>query len=157
MAKLMATLTDIMTDEVVYVLPTESVTQAAREMKDLNVGIIPICDEEQRLLGVVTDRDIVLRVVAEGRNADDTKVEEVATMDPIAGQPGWDVSEAIDLMSRYQIRRLPVVEGGKLVGIVSLGDISVEADRAGAGDALEHISAPSMPRKGAIGESEHTT
>ncbi|MGH2543677.1 MAG: CBS domain-containing protein [Ardenticatenaceae bacterium] len=152
----MPTLSEIMTSEVVYLLPDESVTKAAREMKQLNVGVIPVCDQEQRVLGVVTDRDIVLRVVAEGRNPDETRIRDIATMDPIAGQPSWDVAEAIDLMSRNQIRRLPIVEDGKLIGIVSLGDISVRANQMGAGTALEQISEPSMPRRGAIDETDQT-
>lgn len=147
---------DVMTDEVVYLLPHESAGQAAREMKKLNVGIIPICDEQQRLLGVVTDRDIVLRVVAEGRDADATLLGDIATMDPIAGQRDWDVSAAVELMRQYQIRRLPVVEGGRLVGILSIGDIAVHVSPAEASEALEEISQPAMPRKSAVTEAEHT-
>ncbi len=152
----MQTLADVMTDEVLYLLPSDSAAKAAREMKTLNVGIIPICDDNQRLLGVVTDRDIVLRVVAEGRNPDEVTLDEIATMDPIAGQRGWSLADALDLMSRNQIRRLPVVEDGRLVGIVSIGDIAVQASSTDTGATLEEISKPAMPRKGAIDEGDHT-
>jgi CBS domain-containing protein len=122
----------------------------------LNVGIIPICDEEQRLLGVVTDRDIVLRVVAEGLDPAEVRLEDIATMDPVAGQRDWSVADAITMMSEYQIRRLPIVEEGRLVGIVSIGDISVQGDQIEAGGALEEISKPAMPRKAALDSTDQT-
>jgi CBS domain-containing protein len=147
-------LADVMTDEVLYLLPEDTVARAAQEMKSLDVGVIPICDEERRLLGVITDRDIVLRVVAEGRQANEVRLEEVATMDPVSGLREWTVEEAVDLMGRYQIRRLPIVENGVLIGIVSLGDIAVTRERA-AGDALEEISRPSVPRRGGLDAKEH--
>ena len=153
----MPTLGDIMTDEVVYMLPDENVREAAREMKKLNVGIIPVCDDNQRLLGVITDRDIVVRVVAEGRNPDDTQLMDIATTDPISGQRDWDLPAATELMSRYQVRRLPVVEDGRLIGIVSLGDIAVQAAGLDTSATLGEISEPAMPRKGQIDSSDHTT
>ncbi|MCB0075994.1 MAG: CBS domain-containing protein [Anaerolineales bacterium] len=140
-------LADVMTDEVFFLTPTDSVQQAAAAMRDLNVGIVPICDDEQRLLAVVTDRDLALRVLAEGKDGS-TPLDEVASADPVAGQKEWEVSSAIEIMSEKQIRRLPVVEGGKLIGIVSLGDISVHGTTSGAGAALEEISRPAMPRRG---------
>ncbi|MBA3530486.1 MAG: CBS domain-containing protein [Ardenticatenales bacterium] len=152
----MRTLAEVMTDEVLYLLPTDSVLKAAQEMKKLNVGIIPICDGEQRLLGVITDRDIVLRVVAEGDSPDKVKLQDIASMDPISGQRDWRVADAVDLMSRNQIRRLPIVEQGRLVGIVSLGDIAVHDSEVAASVALEEISRPAMPRKGEMDEG-HTT
>lgn len=152
----MPSLADIMSDEVLYLHPSETVRRAAEEMKALNVGVIPICDDERRLLGLITDRDIVLRVVAEGRNAEQVALDEVASFDPIAGQSSWSLDDAAEIMSRYQIRRLPVVEAGKLIGIVSLGDIAVTRERA-AGSALEEISRPAMPRHGAIQEDDQTT
>lgn len=151
------TLRDIMTEEVVYLLPEHNAHDAARKMKQLNVGIIPICDNDKRLLGVVTDRDIVLRVVAEGRDPETTELQQCATMDPIAGQPEWDLQAAVAMMSEYQIRRLPIVEGGRLIGIVSLGDLAVEQpSEALSGAALEEISKPAAPRRGAVEQSDHT-
>lgn len=151
----MTTLADVMTDEVLYLLPSDTVQRAAEEMKALNVGVIPICDGERRLLGVVTDRDIVLRVVAEGRNGSSVSLEEAATLDPIAGQRDWSLEAAGEIMSRYQIRRLPIVEDGRLVGIVSLGDLAISREST-AGNALEEISRPSMPRHGAIEGDDQT-
>ena len=150
----MTTLADVMTDEVFYLTTSDTATRAAQAMRELNVGIIPICDDERRLLAVVTDRDLVLRVLAEDRGGD-TQLGEIATQDPIAGQKEWDVSSAIEIMSEEQIRRLPVVEDGKLVGIVSLGDISVQASQEGAGAALEEISKPAMPRKGKVDQGDY--
>ncbi len=152
----MQTLADVMTDEVLYLLPDATAAEAAREMKELDVGIIPICDDNKRLLGVVTDRDIVLRVVAEGKNPDQAKLQDIATMDPIAGQRDWSLADAIDLMSTNQIRRLPIVEDGKLIGMVSLGDIAVQGDEIYAGGALEEISKPARPRRGGIDEDDKT-
>lgn len=152
----MATLADVMTDEVLYLLPSESVRRAAEEMKALNVGVIPICDDDRRLIGLITDRDIVLRVVAEGKNPENVALDEVASFDPISGQKSWSLNEAGDIMSRYQIRRLPVVEDGRLIGIVSLGDIAVNKEST-AGSALEEISRPAMPRHGEMADSDQTT
>lgn len=144
----MTKLTEVMTNEVVYLLPTHNVYEAASLMKKLNVGIIPICDEKQHLLGVVTDRDIVLRVVAEGKNIHETYLIDIATRPPFIAQKDWDVSKVVDVMSQHQIRRLPIVEGERLVGLVSIGDIALHASAANASVALKGISQPALSQAG---------
>lgn len=149
----MKTLNEVMTDDVVYLRPNDTIRRAAEEMKRLNVGVIPICDDSRRLLGVITDRDIVVRAVAGGRGINDT-LDGFYTPDPVTGLRSWSVAEAVEMMSLQQIRRLPVVENGKLVGIVSLGDIAVEhGDEMVTGEALAEISQPAMPRQGEVAKA----
>jgi CBS domain-containing protein len=151
----MKTLKDVMTDEVVYLQPKDTLRRAAEEMKRLNVGVIPICDDSRRLLGVITDRDIVVRAVAAGHNGD-KPLEGLFTPDPVTGLRSWSVAEAAQIMSLQQIRRLPIVENGKLVGIVSLGDIAVEhGDEQVTGEALAEISQPAMPRQGGVEKAQN--
>lgn len=149
------TLESVMTDEVLYLTPQDSAYDAAREMAQLNVGIIPICTDDRRLLGVVTDRDLVVRVIAEKKDPADCDLASIATMDPIAAQKEWTLAAAVELMSQYQIRRLPVVEDGKLTGIVSIGDLAVHS-ATDTGGALEEISRPAMPRRAGVDEDDQT-
>jgi CBS domain-containing protein len=108
-------------------------------MKELNVGAIPVVDAEN-IVGMITDRDIVIRGVAE-KNPGSTKVEKIMSDQLITAQADMPVKQALQLMSKHQIRRLPVVEGEKLIGIVSLGDFAVdELSDEQAGDALTNIS-----------------
>lgn len=137
---------DIMTREVQTVTGSTDLLTVARHMRDLNVGVIPVVENGQ-LLGIITDRDIVIRAVAMGINAQAELVRDYMSPDPATVPPDLDVSAAAQLMAREQIRRLPVVEDGKLVGILSIGDVAVDAGRDQlAGDALEQISEPSEPR-----------
>ena len=145
-------LKDVMTNEVVYLLPHHKVFQAAHIMKSLNVGIIPICDEQQQLLGVVTDRDIVLRVVAEGKSPQDTCLIDIATKNVFVASPDWLASQAIDLMSQHQVRRLPIVQNNRLVGLVSIGDIAILAPAVDTSLALEEISQPALFRIDVAGD-----
>jgi CBS domain-containing protein len=115
--------------------------EAARIMKHEDVGIVPIV-EGDRLVGTVTDRDIALRVVAEGKDPQSTSVREIASTDLITVDPQQDLDEALRLMASHQVRRLPVVEGGKLVGIVAQADVAREADDKKTGDLVENISQP---------------
>jgi len=134
-------LKDIMTEEVECVRTGDTAQQAAQLMETHDVGSLPVC-EDGRVVGIVTDRDIALRFVAHGGRAD-SKVGDVMTRDPVFGQPDMDVHEAAKIMSEQQIRRLPVVEGGSLVGIVSLGDMSVQPElQDNAEWALQNISRP---------------
>ena len=120
------------------VSPGDSIQVAARIMKEEDVGVVPIVDNG-RTVGIVTDRDIVIRAVAEGGS--DRAVREIATTDIVFVKPDSSTREAEKLMSERQIRRLPVVENGRLVGIVSLGDIAVkEGKDSRTGDTLENIS-----------------
>jgi len=142
----MVKLDAVMTKEVVYLLPDHNALQAAHIMKTLNVGIIPICDEQQQLLGVVTDRDIVLRIVAEGKRAQETRLIDIATKNVFTAAPHWSIVQAINLMSQHQVRRLPVVEGKRLVGLVSIGDIAILAPAIDTSTVLEEISQPALFR-----------
>ena len=129
---------DVMTSNPRTVSPGDSIQVAARIMKEEDVGVVPIVDNG-RTVGIVTDRDIVIRAVAEGGS--DRAVREIATTDIVFVKPDSSTREAEKLMSERQIRRLPVVENGRLVGIISLGDIAVkEGKDSRTGDTLENIS-----------------
>lgn len=134
---------ELMTTDVDRVAPSSKITDAAKQMRDLNVGSLPVVDR-QEVVGIITDRDIAVRATADGINPDEVLVKEVMTANPITISPDQKVAEAADLMARHQVRRLPVVENGKLVGILSLGDVATEPDAADeAGSALSDISQPS--------------
>jgi CBS domain-containing protein len=130
---------EIMTTKVDFVTPADNIYEVAVKMKDDNVGVIPVCENDQ-LLGVITDRDIVIRGVA-GKRPGSTKVSDIMSSDLYTGTPEMSVEEVADLMAGKQIRRLPIVENNKLVGIVSLGDLSLaeESNRA-AGHTLSEVS-----------------
>ena len=135
-------LRDIMSREIASINSNDSIEKAAQLMKQLNVGSIPVCSQNS-VVGIVTDRDIALRSVASGQT-NQQSVSEVMTANPVVGTPDMDVHEAVRIMSDKQIRRLPVVENNSLVGIVSLGDISVEPKlQDNAETALKNISKPS--------------
>src|SRR4051794_27782668 len=134
---------DVMTTDVDTVNPSTKVGEAARQMRDTNVGSLPVVDR-QELVGIVTDRDITIRVAADGINADEVLVKEVMTADPVTVSPDQTVDEASAVMSQHQVRRLPVVDGGKLVGILALGDVATDpSSQDEAGEALTGISQPS--------------
>lgn len=132
---------DVMTTDVECCSLLDNIYEVAVKMRDLDVGAIPIVDNE-RLVGMVTDRDIVIRGIAE-KKPGSTKVEEIMSDDLITVSQDTSVQEAMRLMAEHQIRRLPVVEDGKLVGIVSLGDFAVRKNTdEQAGMALSEISEP---------------
>ncbi|WP_048601850.1 CBS domain-containing protein [Rubeoparvulum massiliense] len=135
----MRKLRDIMTKDIQYVTPQDNVYEAAVLMKDYNIGSVPIMDSD-RLIGVLTDRDIAVRCTA-SKKPGSTQVTDVMSRNVITGHPDMSVDEASKLMASYQIRRLPVVEQGRLVGYVALGDLAVHNDhRDEASDALSEIS-----------------
>lgn len=132
---------DIMSIDVACVSADDSVERAAQLMQQYDVGSIPVCTRQQ-VVGIVTDRDIALRSVAAGQDSAQT-VRDVMTYNPVVGSPQMDVADAARIMSEKQIRRLPVVENDRLVGIVALGDISVEPSLTEeAENALKNISQP---------------
>lgn len=138
-------LKDVMTRKVFTSDPNTSVKEVANKMKELNVGAIPVV-QGSKPVGIITDRDIVLRTVSEDKDPFRAKASDVMSVDLIFGTPDMDVDDAAALMSRYRIRRLPVVENDKLVGIVSLGDLAANPQLADeAGDALTDISHPIGP------------
>jgi CBS domain-containing protein len=141
-------LKDIITERVKVIAPDASLRDAARLMRDLDVGMIPVCDGE-RLVGTITDRDIAVRAVAAGRDPNQTLVRDAKTDDVIYCFEDQEVEEAARLMNERQVRRLPVLSREKrLVGIVSLGDLAVRTDQASmAGKTLEGVSEPSHPAR----------
>lgn len=130
---------DVMSQHMITVTKQDNVFEIAMKMKENNVGIIPVVDGK-KLIGVVTDRDLVVRGYAEKRSGSAT-VEEVISDQVYTISPDADIQEAAQLMAQQQIRRLPVVENGELVGIVAIGDLAVreESDQK-AGQALSEIS-----------------
>jgi CBS domain-containing protein len=129
----------IMTDSVVTCTAQDNIYEAAVKMKQHDTGFIPIVDGE-RLIGVVTDRDLVIRAMAE-KHPGSTSIRDVMTEEVISVGPEATIDETAELMADHQVRRMPVVQDGKLVGIVSLGDLAVHVHFADeAGEALSEIS-----------------
>ncbi|WP_246940298.1 CBS domain-containing protein [Bacillus pinisoli] len=140
----MQTVRDIMTTNVEFCTPLDNIYEVAVKMKDLNVGAIPIC-EDDKLIGMITDRDLVVRGYAE-KHSGSFEVTKVMSDHLITVKPDTSLEEASRIMSEKQIRRLPVVENGQLVGIVALGDLAVnQMSDESAGHALSEISEPTHP------------
>ena len=135
----MASIRDLMTSNPASCPPSASVVDAARTMAQEDVGPVPIVDAD-RLVGIVTDRDIVVRVIAEGRDPDSTTIGEIASSDLVTVQPDTDVNEALQLMAQNQVRRLLVTEGERLVGIVAQADVARAADEEQTGEVVQDIS-----------------
>ncbi len=133
---------DIMSKEIASVNSDDPIEKAAQLMEQYDVGSIPVCSQD-RIVGIVTDRDIALRSVAAGQDIKRQIVKDIMTSDPAVGSPEMDVNDAARIMSEKQIRRLPIVENNSLVGIVALGDISLEpALSDSAEETLTDISKP---------------
>ena len=132
---------DLMTPKVIDIDREESVAVAARSLAHYNVGVLPVRDEAGQLCGVVTDRDIVTRCLAAGRTPENTKVGQIMTAQVHSVQPDIDTSVAAHIMGKQQVRRLPVVENGKLCGMISLGDLANrEETNYDAADAFGEIT-----------------
>lgn len=135
------TIRDVMTNPVIRIDPEESVAVAARTLTHYNIGILPVCAGNGEVCGLVTDRDLVTRCLAAGRSPSHTTVRDVMTANVVCVRPDMDAATAARLMGRQQVRRLPVVENGRLCGMVSLGDLAGREESAyDAGDALAQIS-----------------
>ena len=131
---------DFMTSNPCSIEADKSVSYAAKMMKDEDVGLAPIVEGE-RLIGTVTDRDIAIRVVAEGKDPESTTVREIASTQLVTIDPQQDLDEALRLMAQHQVRRLPVVEeDGRLVGIVAQADVAREGEDSKTGQVVEQIS-----------------
>ena len=131
---------DIMTRQVVAIHPGESVEVAARTMARYNIGALPVC-ANGKLCGMLTDRDIVTRCLAANRLPGNTQVRQVMTEQVTSVRPDMETGAAAHLMGRLQIRRLPVVDNGRLCGMVSLGDMAVREETVlDAGDVLADVS-----------------
>ena len=145
----MTTVSQVMTRSVRTLTPSDTVVQAAQAMAELNVGVIPICNGD-KLLGVVTDRDIVIRGVARERDGKSTRLSEVMSAEVRCASEDQDTDAVLKTMADAQIRRMPVVDANqRLVGIVSIGDIAAK-DRnndADVAESLGDISSPAAPNK----------
>jgi CBS domain-containing protein len=136
------TVKDAMTANPRSVSGGDSVVEAARLMRDEDIGSLPVV-EGGRLVGIVTDRDLAIRVVAESAPPESTSVGDVLSREAITATPDQDLDEALKLMAHHQVRRLPVVEGERLIGILAQADVAHEEDRERVGELVEAISDPS--------------
>jgi CBS domain-containing protein len=130
-------ISEVMTPDPVCLTENATVAEAARQMRDYDIGDVLVTNE-RGLRGVLTDRDIVIRAIATQRDPNTTLVSEILSTDPVCLKRGDSVTEAVDTMRRHALRRLPVCEGERLVGIVSIGDLAIEQDSR---SALADISA----------------
>ncbi|MEI3614191.1 CBS domain-containing protein [Pseudogracilibacillus sp. SO30301A] len=144
----MQQLRNIMSSNVVTVNESQTVQEAAELMSQYNIGSIPVLNSSGQMAGIITDRDITLRATSQGEGAQ-TPISQVMTAQQVVqGSPEMDVQEAAQLMAQQQIRRLPVVENGQIVGMVALGDLAVDnLSNEAAGEALSNISTPSEPQQ----------
>jgi len=133
---------DVMSQNPTTATPRDTIQTVAQLMSSENVGVIPVIEEgsNNRLVGVVTDRDIVLRAVAEGRNPGEVTVEQVMTPDVVTVEPGDDAQKAVELMENHQIRRILVCNGDQLVGVIAQADIARQGSDLQTGELVEEIS-----------------
>ncbi len=129
---------ELMSTNVVRIHPEEPVEVAARTLTQYNIGALPVCGRDGALCGMVTDRDLVIRCMASGRNAEMTKVRDVMSTRVVSAAPDLDADAAARLMGNAQVRRLPVVENGRLCGMLSIGDLARRGENVDA--ALTQIT-----------------
>jgi CBS domain-containing protein len=141
-------ISEVMSSRPRAVTPQTSVREAAQLMEQEDVGSLPVVDEGTRLVGIVTDRDLAVRVLAQGSDPEQTRVGEVASTDIVALTPEHDLDEALKLMASEQVRRLPIVAGeNQLVGVVSQADVARSSKEKATGEVVEAISQrPRGPR-----------
>jgi CBS domain-containing protein len=140
----MATARDIMTGNAECVSVNDSLVDAARKLRDLDVGAMPICGDDNRLKGMLTDRDIVVKCIAQGGDPSSTKVSELAEGKPVTIGADDSVEETLRTMKEHGVRRLPVIDGHDMIGIVSQADVARNLPDDKIGDLVEAISsAPS--------------
>lgn len=138
--------TEVMTRNVDTCPAEATLQEVASRMKELDVGSIPVVDNNN-LIGIITDRDIVTRGIAEQMSLD-SPISGIISSDAVTGNPDMSVEDAANLMAQHQIRRLPIVEGNEIVGIVSLGDIAVKDDSYDNAEiALDDVSEPAEPER----------
>ncbi len=131
---------DVMTPDAQCIGENDSVVDAAKRLRDLNVGAMPICGEDDRLKGMLTDRDIVVKVLAEGKDPASTLAGELGEGKPVTIGADDSLDEALRTMTEHKIRRLPVIDGHELVGIISQADLARSIDESRVGDLVEAIS-----------------
>ena len=139
----MTTVREVMSGGVECAGEDETLVDAARKMRDLDVGALPICGNDNRLKGMITDRDIVVRCIAEGGDPSSTKVSELAEGKPVTAGADDSVEVALRTMIDHGVRRLPVIDGHDLIGIVSQADVARHLDEEKVGDLVEAISSSS--------------
>jgi CBS domain-containing protein len=132
---------EIMSGDVECIGENETVLDAAKKLADLDVGAVPICGDDNRLKGMLTDRDIVVKVLATGKDPSVTTAGELAQGEAVTIGADDSIDELLKTMSRYKVRRLPVIDGHRLVGIVSQADVATNLPEARVGDLVEAISA----------------
>ena len=133
---------DIMSSDCTCIGENDTLVDAARKLADLGVGSLPICGEDDRLKGMLTDRDIVVKVLAQGKDPSSTKCGELATQDEVVTIGADDsIEEALRTMIDHKVRRLPVIDGKRMVGIISQADVATNVDEERVGDLVEAISA----------------
>jgi CBS domain-containing protein len=134
---------DVMSTDCTCVGENETLLDAARKLAELDVGSLPICGEDDRLKGMLTDRDIVVKALAQGKDPDSTKAGELGAGDGKTVTIGADdsIDEALRTMIDHKVRRLPVIDGKQLVGIISQADVATNVDEDRVGDLVEAISA----------------
>jgi CBS domain-containing protein len=139
---------EVMTPDPVCCIPTDTAVGIAKLMKAENIGSVPICDDRRskRLLGIVTDRDLVLKVIGQSRDPRTTRAEEVMTQAPVACRGEDDLQRALDLMQKNQVRRIPVVaENQELIGIIAQADVALRVGQPRkTGEVVQEISRPSQ-------------
>lgn len=132
---------EIMTGDAECIGENETVATAAEKMARLDVGSLPICGEDDRLKGMLTDRDIVVKVLAQGKDPAQTKASELAEGKPVTIGADDSAEEALHTMTAHKVRRLPVIDGHELIGVVSQGDLAAALGREQVGELVEAISA----------------
>lgn len=136
----MPTVRDIMTGGAECASTNDSLVDAARKLRDLDVGALPICGDDNRLHGIITDRDIVVKCIADGGDPSSVKVSELAEGKPVTIGAEDSVEEAMRTMSQHGVRRLPVIDGHELVGMLSQADVAKNLPEESVGDLVEAIS-----------------
>lgn len=132
---------EVMTEGCECVGEQESIVDAAKKLSELNVGSMPICGEDDRLKGMLTDRDIAVRVVAEGKDPASVTAGDLAQGKPVTIGADDSIEQALEVMSENQVRRLPVIDGHDLVGIISQADVASDLPEGKVGDLVQKISA----------------
>ncbi|MBU3159902.1 CBS domain-containing protein [Clostridium frigoris] len=137
-------ISEIMTKEVISLSVDDTVERAAQIMREYNIGSIPVNTDGRGVVGIITDRDIILRCVAEGKDIKMQKIREIMTSNPVVGDENINVNDATRIMGERQIRRLPIISNNELIGIVTLGDLALEPNlKQETTDVLGEISIPS--------------
>jgi len=137
---MVTTARDIMTADPRTITASTTLTEAARMMRDLDVGVLPICAADQRLTGILTDRDIVVRCIAEGGDPQEVSAGSLSEGDPVSIDAGDPIDDVFDTMAQYQLRRLPVTENGRLVGIISEAGIARDGNTEEVADTVQAVT-----------------